>query len=86
MTTQKTPARAVDGLVLVPTSPALTSSPAPVPLPPTALAATDFDWPASPMLELWALRVRLDAACRKGEARQGWVSCRVLRRAMGIAG
>jgi hypothetical protein len=37
-------------------------------------------------MELWALRVRLDAACRKGEAREGWVSCRVLRRALGEVG
>ena len=47
------------------------------------LWANDYDWPPSPLLELLALRVRLEAACRKGEAREGWVSCRVLRRAMG---
>lgn len=40
----------------------------------------EYDWPSSPLLELWAMRVRLDAACRKGEAREGWVSCRVLRK------
>ena len=50
-------------------------------------AADDgLDWPSSPEMELWALRVRLDAACRKGEAREGWVSCRVLRRALGEVG
>lgn len=39
----------------------------------------EYDWPHSAEMELWALRVRIEAACRKGEARQGWVSCRVLR-------
>lgn len=48
-------------------------------------AASDFDWPESPALELWALRVRLDAACRKGEQKQGWVPCRVIRRSLGAA-
>ena len=42
----------------------------------------EYEWPPSPLLELWALRVRVDALCRKGEAREGWVSCRLLRRAM----
>lgn len=45
--------------------------------------APDYDWPLSPLLELWALRVRLDALITKGEAREGWVSCRLLRRTMG---
>ena len=31
-----------------------------------------------------ALRVQLDAACRKGEARQGWIPCRVVRRVLGV--
>jgi hypothetical protein len=44
--------------------------------------AADYDWPSSPALELWALRVRLDAACRRGESRQGWVPCRVIRQAI----
>jgi len=47
------------------------------------LIRSDYDWPPSPALELWALKLRLDAACRKGEAGQGWVPCRVLRRSMG---
>jgi hypothetical protein len=47
------------------------------------LIRSDYDWPPSPALELWALKLRLDAACRKGEAREGWVSCRILRRAFG---
>jgi hypothetical protein len=45
-----------------------------------------LDWPTTPEMELWALRVRIDAACRKGEAREGWVSCRVLRRTLGEVG
>jgi hypothetical protein len=90
MTTHKTPGRALDGLVLVPTSTARLSPPATVhvapPLRSLGAAPSDYDWPPSPLLELWALRVRLDAACRKGESREGWVSCRVLRRAIGMAG
>jgi hypothetical protein len=46
--------------------------------------ANDYEWPRSAALELWALRVQLDAACRKGEARQGWIPCRVIRRVMGV--
>ena len=49
---------------------------------PVRVGTPEYDWPPSPLLELWALRVRIDALCRKGEAREGWVSCRVLRRAM----
>ena len=44
-----------------------------------------YDWPQSPALELLALRVKLDAACRKGEARQGWIPCRVVRKALGLS-
>ncbi len=47
-------------------------------------ATNEYDWPSSPQLELWAIKIRLDAACRKGEARQGWVSCRVLRATLGL--
>ena len=52
---------------------------------PTAAPATtpEYDWPSSPLFELWALRIRIDARCRQGEAREGWVSCRVLRKTMG---
>ena len=53
---------------------------------PDPVPGSEFDWPASPEMELWALRVRIDAACRKGEAREGWVSCRVLRRTLGDVG
>ena len=28
----------------------------------------EYDWPDSPLFELWALRIRIDALCRKGEA------------------
>jgi hypothetical protein len=54
-----------------------------VPLPRPAEDDREFTWPASPALELWALRVRLEAACRRGESRQGWVPCRVIRHAIG---
>jgi hypothetical protein len=47
-------------------------------------ATNEYDWPASPHLELWAMKIRVDAACRKGEARQGWVSCRVLGAVVGL--
>ena len=65
----------------------MTALPAPrgdLELVPTAAPATtpEYDWPDSPLFELWALRIRIDALCRKGEAREGWVSCRVLRRAV----
>ena len=72
MTTQKTPRRPVDGLMLVPAA---------RPRPPVAAA---YDLPASAELELWALRIRLEAVCRKGEARQGWVPCRVVRKMIGV--
>jgi hypothetical protein len=45
-----------------------------------------FTWPPSAVLELWALRVRLEAACRRGESRQGWVPCRVIRQAIRTSG
>jgi hypothetical protein len=47
------------------------------------IVGSDYDWPPSPALELWALKLRLDAACRRGEARQGWVPCRVIRSSIG---
>ena len=49
---------------------------------PRAELSADYDWPASAALDLWALRVRLEAACRRGESRQGWVPCRVIRHAI----
>ena len=49
----------------------------------TTSTSFDYDWPPSPLLELWALQIRLEAACRKGESRQGWVPCRVLRQVIG---
>lgn len=65
-------------------APSLTAVPDPAPAPPRPLPRTpDYDWPASPALELWALKVRLEALCRKGDRREGWVSCRLIRRAMG---
>jgi len=57
-----------------------------VPLPRRADSADDYAWPESPALELWALRTRLEAACRRGETRQGWVPCRVIRQAIGTTG
>ncbi len=51
---------------------------------PSGQKGSEYDWPQSPLLELWALRVQLDAACRKGEARQGWIPCRVVRRVLGV--
>jgi hypothetical protein len=73
MTTYKRPAGHVQAVPLVALRPH-------TPLP----RASDYDWPQSPALELLALRVQLEAACRKGEARQGWIPCRVVRRAMGV--
>jgi hypothetical protein len=46
---------------------------------------SDYTWPPSPHWALYALRVRLAAACVRGEARQGWVPCRVVRRIAGVA-
>jgi hypothetical protein len=42
-------------------------------------------WPPCAAIDLWALKVKLAAACVRGEARQGWVPCRVVRRAIGVA-
>jgi hypothetical protein len=44
---------------------------------------TPYDWPTSPHLDAWAMRVRLDALCRVHEAKQGWIPCRVVRRIVG---
>jgi hypothetical protein len=57
-----------------------------VPLPRRAEDDGYFTWPASPALDLWALRIRLEAACRRGESRQGWVPCRVIRQAIRTTG
>jgi hypothetical protein len=73
MTTLKTPRQPIDNLLLLKVT---------RPAPPTA---RDYEWPASAELELWALRIRLEAVCRKGEARQGWVPCRVVRKMIGAA-
>jgi hypothetical protein len=44
---------------------------------------TPYDWPRTHHWGAWALRVKLEALCRLGEAKQGWIPCRVVRRVIG---
>jgi hypothetical protein len=45
---------------------------------------TPYDWPPSPHWAIYAMRVRLLALVKKGEAKQGWVPCRQIRKAAGL--
>ena len=45
---------------------------------------SDYDWTRCPALDLWVIKIKLEALCRVHERKQGWVPCRVIRRVAGV--